>query len=389
MECFINRKLLKTNLLMTVGLSLFACINAWSNYEPYGGKILSNVYYLKDTLKKDNPKLSFDDAKIQYEGRIEKKEGDASYLYWPGTTVKIRFKGTGIKVIMEDDKINNNKNRNFFYVIVDGKVNYNKFEINKGKQTYTLADKLDDAEHTLELFKLNSMHPGYPRGYAKLYGFELIGGGEFLPSPKEKKREMEFYGNSITCGYGIEDYEGGHGGQSLYENNYKAYGAITARYFNAEYRCIAKSGVGLIKGTTKPDMPELYDLINPSDQRTSWDFSNYSPDIVVVNLLQNDAFQIPDVSRKKVDRTYKKFISAIREKYQEAYIICVLGPMSATNTKKWPQIIKTAVKELKDDKIYTLFFPYREKPGHPLEEEHKKMAGKLIDFIKNRDSICW
>src|SRR5699024_5880932 len=170
----------------------------------------------------------------------------------------------------------------------------------------------DDKEHVVELYKLTSMHPGYPRGYSKFYGFLLDENAEVYPPPALKKRKIEFYGNSITNGFGIEDYEGGHGGQSLYENNYKTYAAIVARHFDAQVHCIAKSGVGMLKGTTLPNMPEMYDRIDPfGNDKALWDFSNYTPEVVVINLLQNDAFQIPDESDEKLIKKYKGFLKTI------------------------------------------------------------------------------
>src|SRR5699024_6890054 len=121
-----------------------------------------------------------------------------------------------------------------------------KLEIGTGKKAYILAKNLPEGAHTVALFKINSMHPGYPRGYAKFFGFELIGGGQLLDAPALKKRKIEFYGNSITCGVSNEapgvskDLFG-----SKYENNYYSYAAMTARHFNAQYYCIAKSGIGL------------------------------------------------------------------------------------------------------------------------------------------------
>lgn len=43
-------------------------------------------------------------------------------------------------------------------------------------------------------------------------------------------------------------------------------------------------------------MPEMYDRLDPTDSSSKWDFSKYTPDLVVINLLQNDSWiiKIPD-----------------------------------------------------------------------------------------------
>ena len=39
-------------------------------------------------------------------------------------------------------------------------------------------------------------------------------------------------------------------------------------------------------------MPEIYDRLVPTDSTSKWDFSLYRPDIVVVNLFQNDSWLV-------------------------------------------------------------------------------------------------
>ncbi len=48
----------------------------------------------------------------------------------------------------------------------------------------------------------------------------------------------------------------------------------------------------------------------------------------------------------------------------------------------WPGYIETAVASLQDKKIFTHFFPYRNRPGHPKEKEHEQMAAELIAVIE-------
>lgn len=330
-----------------------------------------------------NVTINFDNSKIQYEGRVELKPDDGAYLYWTGTSVRLRFYGTGINVIMQDYSPGND---NYFYVIVDKQVK-GKLKIAKEQQAHTLAEGLTEGNHEVELFKLNSMHPGYKRSYSKLYGFKLTGGGKFLDPPALKTRKMEFYGNSITCGLSNEDSSGSENRASIYENNYLAYGAITARHFNAQYHCIARSGIGLMASTSDLTMPQMYDLLNPFDSGSKWDFTKYTPDIVVVNLLQNDASLLVNPVTKEVISNYQDFIKKIRAVYPQAHIICVLGNMTAVNIPKWPKIIKDAVAGLHDNKVYTHFFAYRGKSGHPSVAEHQEMASSLIHFIDS--TITW
>jgi hypothetical protein len=213
---------------------------------------------------------------------------------------------------------------------------------------------------------------------------------------------MEFYGNSVTCGHAIEDTTGGDSGAPQYENNYLAYGAVTARHFNARYRCIAKSGIGLMVSYAPAIMPEMYNLLNPFDSTSRWDFSKYIPDIVVVNLLQNDQGIFPRADleqfRKRfgtqaptdmnIINAYQSFIRQLRNHYPKAHIICVLGSMNTTQEgAKWPGIVQQAVAGLHDKKLYTHFFKYMGRPAHPRVKDDAVMAQSLITFIEK--NIVW
>ncbi|MEJ7912897.1 MAG: hypothetical protein WKF70_07065, partial [Chitinophagaceae bacterium] len=110
--------------------------------------------------------VPFIDRSIEYEGRIGKDTGAAT-LYWSGTTVRIRFKGTGVKALLEDYN-----GQNYYNVIIDNN-SVHKIKMDTGKRYYTLAEKLPWGEHTLELFKRTQIHKEYKRGYTKFYGFEL------------------------------------------------------------------------------------------------------------------------------------------------------------------------------------------------------------------------
>jgi hypothetical protein len=338
---------------------------------------------------KEKTFISFSDPNIQYEGRIGEKNGDAAELYWPGTTVRLRFNGTGIKAFLQDYS-----GQNYFTILIDGNT-IGKIKIDSTKRLYSLGENLSNGEHIVELFKSTQINKEYNRGYTWFYGFQL-NDGRVLPAPPLKKRKIEFYGNSITCGHAVEDTTGGDSGASIFENNYLAYGAVTARHFQARYSCIAISGIGLMAGFRKVIMPEVYHLRNPFDSTDIWDFSKYSPDLVVINLLQNDEAVIarPDNEQFKkrfgtvapsdefIIAAYKNFISKIRTHYPQASIICVLGSMGITRQgSKWPGLVEQAVAALHDAKVYTHFFKYKETPGHPRVAEQKVMAESLIKFI--------
>jgi lysophospholipase L1-like esterase len=149
-------------------------------------------------------------------------------------------------------------------------------------------------------------------------------------------------------------------------------------------------------------MPEIYDRLDPTDPNSKWDFSFYRPDIVVINLLQNDSWivHLPEIEEfqnrfgreapddKFIITAYQQFVSNIRNHYPEAHIICSIGCMDAAKEgSEWMDYIDEAVANLNDKKMYTHFMPYIEATAHPSISDHKAMAKSLIGFIEK--NIDW
>lgn len=326
---------------------------------------------------------------IRVVGRV-KNDRDSITLYWSGTSILAHFNGSELRALLKDER-----GENYFNIVVDGKyVRYIKLD--KVKHYYTLASGLPKEDHTVELVKRNE----WDRGKTWFYGLAV--NGEMKGLPPKNKRIIEFFGNSITAGYAIENYTGGDSPDSIYTNNYNTYAAITARHFNADLYCTVKSGIGILISWFPIIMPELYNRLDPDDPSSKWDFKQVTPGIVVINLFQNDAWLIkkPDhpsfkqrfgtkaPDEKTIIEAYRVFVQKIRHVYPQATIICALGCMDAMRPgSPWPGYVRQAVAELHDKKIYTHFFPYMNKDGHPRREDNAVMAESLIDFINK--NIRW
>jgi len=335
--------------------------------------------------------ISANDPNIRYSGRIFMKE-DAAVLSWSASSITINFNGTSVSAIIRDQR-----GDNYYNVIVDGNV-VKKLHPDNTRQTYKLVDSLTPGKHTLQLFKRTE----WAMGKTFFHGFVIPEGTTVLPPPLQQKRKIEFFGNSISCGYAVEDTAGKDRGTSPYENGYISYAAITARHFDAELYNTSRSGIGITVSWFPLTMPEMYDRLEATNPDTKWDFSKYTPQVVVINLFQNDSWIVtkPDNEQFKarfgttpptaefIINAYQNFVKNIRSKYPDAKIICILGSMDATKAgSPWPGYIDAAVAPLKDKNIYTHFIPYKNTPGHPNVKEQQDMANDLIAFMEK--NISW
>jgi lysophospholipase L1-like esterase len=210
---------------------------------------------------------------------------------------------------------------------------------------------------------------------------------------------MEFIGNSITCGYGNEGPNQDCKFSGTTENGYMAYGAITARNLNAEYVAVPFSGKGMIRNYDQgpsETMPQLYDRILAANPNLKWNFKNYTPDVVVINLGTNDfAHSNPD--SVLFVSTYIKFINTIRSNYPDAHIICLTGSMmgdwgpakSLSTLKNYLKAVTGDLNSKGDNKVHTFNMSGQGSLGfgcdwHPNVPQHQKNAEELTGFVKKK-----
>ena len=126
------------------------------------------------------------------------------------------------------------------------------------------TDLSDSVSHTLVLHRRSEWFDGT----------DTFGGLEvdtLVDPPLKPSRKIDFYGDSITVGLGLDWTSSNDNTVSEYTNNYMAYGAQVARNLDLQYHCQAISGIGLVGGWGQ--MSNHWDLANPADSTSAWDFN--------------------------------------------------------------------------------------------------------------------
>ena len=326
-----------------------------------------------------------DNPQLQYTGRIDFADRARPMLSWPGTSVEGNFTGSSLAVKLDDQL-----GKNFFNVFIDGKPVV--IEAAKGSKTYPVASGLAPGAHRFLITKRTEGE----EGGTFFGGLELADGGKLLAPPPRKQRRIEFFGDSITSGMGNESPDDGPDHLLKDKNNYMSYASITARALDAEAHITSQSGIGVMISWFPFTMPDFYDQLSAvGNNDTKWDFSSWTPDVVVINLFQNDRWLIdrekrlspmPDDAQRIA--AYRTFVQKIRALYPKAYIVCALGSMDAVQEgSKWPGYVRTAVDQMRDAgdaRIDTIVFPWNGFGGHPRVKQHQYNAGLLTDFIRKK-----
>lgn len=230
-------------------------------------------------------------------------------------------------------------------------------------------------------------------------------GSKIAPTPN-KDLLIEFIGDSITCGYGIDDPDKDHHFVTSTEDVTKAYAYRTAETLNADYSMVSFSGYGIISGYSNNDkkvsaqtVPQYYTKLGFSwaangnfvPANIDWDFSKRQPDLIVVNLGTNDDSYTKTDSERKQEYCdgYVEFLKKIRENNPDAKILCTLGIMGDRLFEQVQLAVNTYTEETGDSNISAMKFDVQlpddgySADWHPSVTTHEKAAEKLSAEIKS------
>jgi len=335
---------------------------------------------------------------------------DGEYLWFGITAAGIEFKFTGKTVTIDvtaDSSSTSNDNPARYAIYADNKL-YVDSVISKEKSELTVEfDK--SAEHIVRFIKLSESSNG------TLRITDIKANTNKIVPTEPGKKKIEFIGDSITCGYGVDGTEGAFSTKT--EDGSKTYAYKVAQKFNADFSLFAFSGFGIISGytadgkrNTVSTLPQYYDKLGfswytqfGSDQTqisdVKWDFNEFVPDLIIINLGTNDGSYLNSVSgeenkqseRKAFAAEYEVFIGTVRDAYPEANILCTLGIMGQDLYPEIEEAVKNYKEKTGDEKVNAFEFNQQDinKNGkgidwHPAPQSHVDAAYELIEEIENR-----
>ncbi|MEP6927914.1 MAG: SGNH/GDSL hydrolase family protein [Ginsengibacter sp.] len=317
---------------------------------------------------------------IQYTGRIERGNVPLPRFWSPGVYVKAKFNGGLCEVFFNDEVLFGNYH-NYIEVIID---NMQPVRLQaKWKNNAIKIEGLNNSNHTVTVCKNTESGIGYLE-------FAGINCKKLLSLPAKPVRKIEFIGNSITCGYGMDYSTIPCDKAQWYDqhNAWMSYGPLTSRALHAQWHLTAVSGIGMIHSCCNLPilMPQVFDKINMTGDSIAWNFKSYIPDVVTICLGQNDGIQDSTI----FCNAYIHFILTVRKKYTSADIICLTSPMGdaalTTVLKRYLSSIVSFMNKKGDKKIYKFFFSkqfHNGCGGHPDFNEHRQIAAELTPYIKS------
>lgn len=330
---------------------------------------------------------------------------DTLWLSLSGSGVDFSYTGKKLSMTVVGDGAStisgNDTNYARLAVYVDGERVIDDM-INSPEKSYTIFESDKEKTVSVQIIKLSET----AMSTLGIKPLELGEGGKLAPAP-EKTHKIEFIGDSITCGYGVDDEDPNHNFSTATEDVTKAYAYKTAQKLNADYSMFSTSGYGIISGYTSDDekvtqqtIPQYYESMGFSwnsfnntlrPQDAEWDFSKYQPDLVVINLGTNDDSYCKSNGERQEEYSsaYVEFLKKVRKNNPTAHIICSVGIMG---TRIYPAVemaVYSYTKETGDENITAFKFEQQdgENDGlaadwHPTEATHEKASDKLVEYIR-------
>ncbi len=252
------------------------------------------------SLAEAAPDGSLTDTNIKYFGRWDFSNPAQYASYWGGAYLRAGFTGTTAQI-----KLGNTSD---FYAKIDGGP-WQTFAGAGGTVNLT-PSPLTNGAHVL------SVAQGKDYDYVFQFQGLVLDAGATTALPPVSATLIEFIGDSITTGYTDP------------QADVSDYAWICAEKLNCEHTQIAYPGVALVTGygvnTDKTGMDSQYFKAQSFANTGSpaWDFTKYTPRLVVVNLGQNDS-----EADLVFQSNYVTFLANIRAEWPNADIFA-LRPFS-------------------------------------------------------------
>lgn len=340
---------------------------------------------------------------VKLTGRTELID-DTLWCAFSGTGADFVYTGKGLDITIVGDGAATvgSDNQARVAVYVNGERVVDEM-IDSAEKTFRVAESDEITTSEIQIIKLSET----AQSTIGIKPFVLAEGESVAPA-EAKPLKIEFIGDSITCGYGVDDEVKENHFSTSTEDVTKAYAYKTAQLLDADYSMVSISGWGVISGyTNSPDkkadsqqIPLYYGKLGYSynkfagttaPQDIDWDFSRFKPDIIVINLGTNDNSYVKGDKDKRAEfeAAYMDFIGQVRENNPDADIFCVLGIMGAELFNEMGEAAIIYSEDNGDDKVHFLQLPTQDgtlgyaADWHPTEATHEVAAEYLAGEIKN------
>lgn len=326
-------------------------------------------------------------------------------LHFVGKTLSVNWKyGLSLGNLINRDEATEGSATvasSYFSVFVDGEKDSNEKVVSIAGDTYadqTLLSFEESDEHVVRILKRNDSNSG--AGYIS----SVTTDGYFEKAEEDKRLKIEVFGDSLTAGLGAlrdvtVDEDGKITDSGVNDNTttnvFQSYAGYMAQELDARLNVFGRSGITM-KYSCNSNVSILHDYDKVYVDATrygddcEYDYTSYTPDVVVISLGPNDYLQSRKVRKNTVSELNMLYSANGLKAGFEAFIRNVIGRyygkdipiflcsglmVSETTLDLWMEDIKDMLKD-EFVNLETVTFDAC-MIGHPVYQENE-VAGKTL-----------
>ena len=321
------------------------------------------------------------DARFRYEGRFDTADRAAPVVVWQASRIALDFDGATLTLQFDEAK-----DQSFFDVTIDGRTTVEELRAGAAFRGTEFVG-LGAGRHQLRLFKRSEATAGTVR----FRGVRLAPGAHaYAPAAPAYRTTLLFIGDSITVGACNEDGESDQWENRGTHNNALSYGALTAAAFDADYRNIAVSGMGIVTGYVPFRAGEIWNRVSPSPTAPLADLAAWTPHVVFVNFGENDdsytRVHQQVFPAAAFTQGYVALVQAIRAAYPSATIVVLRGGMfGGAQSERLREPWQAAVAQLEKGDAHVTHYVFEHwSRTHPRVADDRVMADELVAWLSRQ-----
>jgi len=343
-----------------------------------------------DPSLKTQDKISItDELFVHTYGRMDKEE-DGLWLEYTATGFSVKFVGKKLNLTYVVEESYEENFTPYVTVVVDDE-SYEEASYYACPKSGVISVEADDGYHTVHVYKRSEGQ----RSRIKITG--VYTNGYFVENRESSERLIEFFGDSITAGYGNRGV--GSGFYTKDEDGLATYAFLAAQALNAEASIVAASGKAINLNIWNADLKIPHLLEYTTFTNAAPYVPERIPQVVVINGGANDATYINQATsaaslkerEEAFVEAYAQFLQDIAEKYEGTAIICCTNMMGEGGVIK--PLIEEAISRAAVENVHFLTLPAMQQDvargadGHPAVVTHQKAATVLEEKI--REIMGW
>lgn len=330
-----------------------------------------------------------DHPAICYLGHCDRSNPQQAIHSWPLSGLRIRVRCQSLLLLITSQK-GPVPLPNYYDVYANGEL-HTTLCIERSTEQYLVSLSGNAQLHDIDIYRRTESMTG-----ACSFDGLILHSDNNQPeieSAKPKQRLIEFYGDSISCGYGNEGIGAGY--NPAQSNACTAFPALVANKLNADASVVAYSGEGIQRrfdGNESSSLPRFYNRAY-FDSDTTWGFSQQA-DAVVINLGTND-FVSGVPNKAKFVSAYTDFIQQLAKHHPAAKFFVIFGPNRMVDDwQQQQQYLQQVVADANQFgiaceliEVDTLIDGLSGSDSHPSLAQHRHMADVIASRIA--DTMHW